>query len=743
MQREYNKKWIVEESGKSGGQGDTFIARKIESIKNEEVYLLKVLKEQSNSERRERIRNEVHALRILNKVDVSEYDMYERNDDSNKYFPRIIEDNCDKYLDEDVELYYVMEYIRGKEFYNVITSEKHTLNKILESFMNLLNSVYICHKKGIIHRDIKPSNIMCRNGELSEIVLIDFGISYVEELKTDDTKLGQELENRFLHLPEKVGQSKEGKRDRRSDITYCVGILFYMLTRKNPKHLLDQNNKKPNEKLENIFYLQWVGSENLKVFNTIFDKGFQYDIDKRYQDIEELVQDINKINKYPNKEYIYDDKIKSLCLTTVLQNLKLTNKNIDEENIIIERMRCFDNRSISLGFCKLLKIGEIFYLDSKNLWTKKARLEYSIENDLDCMFIPALNLNTKIELIEDIELYATVKFTDNNKIRLYNFYVYLFGKKRELLSPLDKDKGMIINNANETVIWCEFIKNKNLFACLCENGNLKIYDFLKKSLIYEHMIDGVNGEVQKCSFSYKFEYMALTTGYTIEVYSINKGNNNEIKFQRIKLPEEVYADNRCFLDIKFCNKNNILLVMTENNIYNFNINTNEIFNRKIKKLKIFSVKYGEILAISNKDEKFILKIESMNYVLKTATLDFQKDIYLPYGVKHIDYNIKDELEVINGANYLGNEDNYSLYGYHSIKLYAEDSFNILNVGRKNIYYIDVIGKVKVYDKESKKTWIMYKNNEQAKVKSIYISEKENYIAILYEGSKLEIVKVNK
>lgn len=741
MRREYGEKWIIESNGNSGGQGNTFIVKKNDSTENEETYLLKLLKEQGNSERRERFCKEVQALKILNMDDV-----YELNNENIKYFPKIVDDNCDKYINRNIELYYVMEYIQGKELDKVISSKKYTLDEILESFMNLLNSVYICHGKNIIHRDIKPANIMCRDGKLNEIVLIDFGISYIKDFRTDDTKIGQELENRFLHLPEKAGHSKEAKRKECSDITYCCGILFYMLTRKNPKHLKDENGRKPHEKFENIINLQWVGSEKLKILNAIFDQGFEYDIDKRFQSIEELIRAINKINRYPEKEYIYDNKIKSFCLTTVLQSLKLTEKNNNDAKVIIERMRIFENMSISLGFCKLFRVEKAFYLDGEDLWINNATISYYIENDLNYMFIPRLNLNEQTEVIEDIELYATIKFTNNKKIRMDNFYVNVLGRKQELLSPLDEENKMVIDSSNDAIIKCEFIESKNLFAYLCENGKLKVYDLTKSSIIYEQMIDDVKGKIQKCIFSYKFEYIALIIDNTIEVYMINKENTNQLKLERIILPKGIYNDNKYFLDIKFSNKNNILLIMTESNIYNYNINTNVVLNKKIKKLKVFSIRHGEILTISNNDEKLILKLKNRNQVLNINTLEFEKDIYLPSNVGYIKYNINNEIEIINSDYHIWNEDCYSLYGYHNIKIgNHQEETKILNVGEKYIYYIDKWDGIKIYDKISRKEWTMYKHRKQVnkEIRKVYISRKEKYIAILYEHSKIEIIMVNK
>lgn len=738
IEREYDKKWLLEKSGESGGQGCTFIVKNIDQTKNKNKYLLKLLKEQGNSERRKRMWNEVQALKKLNRKK-------DELDDSNKFFPKLIDDNCDKYKDKSVELYYVMEYVEGKELDKVICGQQHTLDQILESFMNLLKSVYICHENKIIHRDIKPANIMCRNGVLSEIVLIDFGMSYNEELETDDTKIGQEVENRFLHLPEKVSYNKDAKRNECSDITYCCGILFYMITRKIPKTLRDEKHFKPHERFENIMNLQWIGSENLKILNLIFDQAFEYEIDKRFRSIEDVVWNINNINLYPKQKYIYDDKIKSLCLTTILQSLKLADINTIDAKLIFERMRKFENRNISLGVCRLIKINEIFYLDPRDLWVNKATIDYRIVNDLNYMFSPNLNLDKQLQVIEDIELYAIMKFTNNNKIKLSNFYVNLLGQKQELLPLLDEDNKKVINNPSESVIKCEFLNKANLFLFLCQNGEMTIYDFRKSQIVCKQMICKSEYEIQKCIFSYTFDYMALMIDYTIKVYKINKENKKKNKFEQIDLPEKILSDNKNFIDIKFSNKNNILLIMTENNIYSYNIDTTKILNQKIKSLKIFPVKSGEIFAISNNDETFILKIENKNKIVNINTLEFDKNLYLPLDEGYINYNINDEIEIINSSSYIRDKECYKLYGYHNVKIgSSEEEIEILNAGRKYVYYKNKYDEVYLYDKICGKKVRLYKNNKKVSkdIIQIYNSKQENYIAILFKDSRIEIIKIN-
>ncbi len=101
----------------------------------------------------------------------------------------------------------------------------------------ILDALNVYHEKGIGHCDIKPDNSMIRNSSISGPVLIDFGLTYnIEQVGDDPTPKWQQIGNRFIALPEHQANSAN-KRDLRSDITCCVGILYYALTGIEPINL--------------------------------------------------------------------------------------------------------------------------------------------------------------------------------------------------------------------------------------------------------------------------------------------------------------------------------------------------------------------------------------------------------------------------------------------------------------------------------------------------------------------------
>ena len=69
----------------------------------------------------------------------------------------------------------VMDYVEGESFAAVLHREPGGLppDRVRSLLQQLLASVRIVHKAGLVHRDIKPANIILRSNE--RLVLIDFG----------------------------------------------------------------------------------------------------------------------------------------------------------------------------------------------------------------------------------------------------------------------------------------------------------------------------------------------------------------------------------------------------------------------------------------------------------------------------------------------------------------------------------------------------------------------------------------
>ncbi|MCQ2820202.1 MAG: cyclic nucleotide-binding serine/threonine-protein kinase [archaeon] len=89
-----------------------------------------------------------------------------------------------KTLKDENNIYFLMEYLQGKELYDVIR-DIGLLNKYQSQYYigSLLLAVNYLHQRKIIYRDIKPENAMIVNNGLLKIV--DFGTAKIIKNRTD------------------------------------------------------------------------------------------------------------------------------------------------------------------------------------------------------------------------------------------------------------------------------------------------------------------------------------------------------------------------------------------------------------------------------------------------------------------------------------------------------------------------------------------------------------------------------
>ena len=86
--------------------------------------------------------------------------------------------------EDDDYVYIVLDYCPGGDMFGKIKTQKlyFRRDELLKSvFLQILDAVEACHKKGIYHRDLKPENILT-NHDGSKIWLADFGLSTDSEI---------------------------------------------------------------------------------------------------------------------------------------------------------------------------------------------------------------------------------------------------------------------------------------------------------------------------------------------------------------------------------------------------------------------------------------------------------------------------------------------------------------------------------------------------------------------------------
>ena len=158
----------------------------------------------------------------------------------------------------------------------------------------ITETIELCHKHEIGHRDLKPTNIILKNGEISEPYILDFGISFDSCQTHCLTRNGEMFWNEFIILPE-CQDLEGGHRDLRSDITALVGIFYSCITGRPPIVLRNAQELSPHRRDEGKIFEIAENDDQGEQLMWFFDKGFEYRISKRFQNINEFQEELKKV----------------------------------------------------------------------------------------------------------------------------------------------------------------------------------------------------------------------------------------------------------------------------------------------------------------------------------------------------------------------------------------------------------------------------------------------------------------
>jgi len=241
---------------------------------------------------------------------------------------KIVESNTDGYADLSVDLYFVKDYVDGPTLDERVASpelERIQPDEAVRLVIRLSEILNYCHNEGFLHRDIKPNNIILRGGKTSDPVLIDFGLSF----NKDDTERapltsdGHPIRNKFLSLPEL--QTNSSTRYRESDIAQVCGILFYLLTGKNPVIAEDEERRKPHQRDSARKILDDLGSRALE---TLFDRGFEHEPQKRFHSCETLKGYLHDVLDEFQQARLSNQNASMVTLEAVTPNVRTTLSNV-------------------------------------------------------------------------------------------------------------------------------------------------------------------------------------------------------------------------------------------------------------------------------------------------------------------------------------------------------------------------------------------------------------------------------
>ncbi len=221
--------------------------------------------------------------------------------------------------------YLVMEFVEGKPIIEYCQHNRLNIELRLKLFLQVCDAVRYAHENLIVHRDIKPANILV--SAEGQVKLLDFGIAKILQgdsptLAASDTRSEVRLLTPENATPEQVlGQAITTRTD-----VYALGNLLYQMMTEQKLFDFEQENRlalehlicqqtpqKPSQSISPQFSLlqkkalSRVNNSTAKLkkslqgdLDTIILKALQKEPERRYQSVEQLIDDVQRhLKKFP------------------------------------------------------------------------------------------------------------------------------------------------------------------------------------------------------------------------------------------------------------------------------------------------------------------------------------------------------------------------------------------------------------------------------------------------------------
>lgn len=225
--------------------------------------------------------------------------------------------------------YIVMEYINGKTLKELIQFKgKLSFNTTINIALQIAKALECAHKNNIIHRDIKPQNILVT--ESGEIKVTDFGIAKSADSQTIINTTSVIGSAHYLS-PE---QAKGTFIDFRSDI-YSFGIVLYEMV----TGVLPFDGDSPVSVALKHLQEKPVPPKNINTsipdsLNKLILKAVEKETINRYENIKEMIQDLNKIKDNPDVIIggrVQEEDQRTIIMTPINQDVKIDSKDSNYE----------------------------------------------------------------------------------------------------------------------------------------------------------------------------------------------------------------------------------------------------------------------------------------------------------------------------------------------------------------------------------------------------------------------------
>ena len=196
----------------------------------------------------------------------------------------------------DGQTFIAMSYIEGQSLKDKLESGPLAIDESKDIALQVAEGLKEAHEKGIIHRDIKPANIMLTKKGQAKIT--DFGLAKLS-WGVDLTKPATIMGTVAYMSPE---QARGEKVDHRTDIWSLGAMLYEMLSGECPFQKAQEQaliysilNDKPTP-------ISLIRSGIPNHIEQVIEKALAKKLDERYQNMQELIQDLRLSIAIPKAE---------------------------------------------------------------------------------------------------------------------------------------------------------------------------------------------------------------------------------------------------------------------------------------------------------------------------------------------------------------------------------------------------------------------------------------------------------
>ncbi len=278
---------ILEEIGKGGMS----IVYKASDTKLNRPVALKFFTELANNEElKQRFMREARAAAHLNHANICNVHTIDETVDGHPFM--------------------VMPYLEGKTLEEALREGPLSINSTLNYAKQVARGLASAHSLGITHRDIKPANIFITNQ--GTLKILDFGVAKWKQRDSNAnlTRPGS-MVGTINYMPPEQVLGKEV--DHQADCWSLGVVMFEMITSLNPferyGNILATISAIVKDSLPSICELR---DETPAELEEVINKAVSKDSKKRYKNMFELLEDLDKIDHDLVQESSSEEEASSL-----------------------------------------------------------------------------------------------------------------------------------------------------------------------------------------------------------------------------------------------------------------------------------------------------------------------------------------------------------------------------------------------------------------------------------------------